>query len=188
MRRIAEIRGGRREPGNLVFGTIGWLFADLMVALVMAFLVATTVGGQKPEAPPPEPSPTMTPTPTPSPTPTPTPTVEPGIEQRPVKVTLRGVDWAGLLAGSKAAEADLRRKIQAKEQLKDRHAGLVLAFGGGGAQDRDRAQNIARKANAVFKKLGKQNFSVFHGTVFVPYVNFYNSMSTVSLDVYMFKQ
>ncbi|MEU8147470.1 hypothetical protein [Nonomuraea sp. NPDC048901] len=182
VRRTTEIRGGRREPGNLVFGTIGWLFADLMVALVMAFLVATTVGVKKPEASPPEPSPTATPMPTP------TPTVEPGIEQRPVKVTLQRVDWVGLLAGSKAAQADLERKVRAKEQLKDRRAGVVLAFGGGGAQDRGRAENIARKANAVFKKLGKQDFSVFHETVFVPYVDYYASMSTVSLSVYMFKQ
>ncbi len=181
VRRTAEIRGGRREPGNLVFGTIGWLFADLMVALVMAFLVATTVGVKKPE-PPPEPTPTATPTPTP------TPAVEPGIEQVPAKVVLQGVDWTGLLAGSGAAQADLERKVRAKKQLKGRRAGVVLAFGGGGGQDRDRAERIARKANAVFKKLGKRDFSVFHETVFVPYVDYNASMSTVSLAVYMFKQ
>ena len=39
-----------RDPGNMVFGTIGWLFADLMFALAIAFLVATTVGQPTPGA------------------------------------------------------------------------------------------------------------------------------------------
>jgi hypothetical protein len=34
----------RPDSGHALFGGTGWLFADLMVAIAMAFLVATTVG------------------------------------------------------------------------------------------------------------------------------------------------
>ena len=36
--------GFRADSGHVLFGGTGWLFADLMVAIAMAFLVASTVG------------------------------------------------------------------------------------------------------------------------------------------------
>ncbi|MFD9942435.1 hypothetical protein ACFWYW_34350 [Nonomuraea sp. NPDC059023] len=158
-----------------MFGTIGWLFADLMVALAMAFLVATTVGVPEPPEPPP--------TPTPAPTPSRTP--EPGLEQRPVEVTMK-VDWAGLLAGDEKAEAGIRRKVREVEKLHGRRAGLVLAFGGAGDTDPGRALNIARKANAVLKDLGKSGY-VFQGAVFRPFLS-HRAVSTLVLDIYLLKK
>ncbi|MFI6906453.1 hypothetical protein ACIBKY_34690 [Nonomuraea sp. NPDC050394] len=177
VRRGTGSRRGRREPGNLVFGTIGWLFADLMVALAMAFLVATTVGVPSP----PEPAPT----PTPSHTPTPSRTPEPGLEQRPVEVTMK-VDWAGLLAGDDAAEAKIRRKVREDVKLHGRRAGLVLAFGGAGDTDPGRALNIAGKANAVLKDLGKSGY-VFDDAVFRPFLS-HRAVNTLVLDIYLFKK
>lgn len=165
-------RSARRDPGHLVFGTIGWLFADLMVALAMAFLVATTVG----QPPPPEPRPT--------PSPTPTPTVEPALDLRPVHVEVK-VDWRGLLADRARARSALRRKIHAVQALKGRRAGLVLAFGGGAGTDVGRAMLIARKANAVLRELGSRD-AVFRRTVFRPFISF-SDAKMLSLDIYMFK-
>lgn len=160
----------RRDPGDLVFGTIGWLFADLMFALAMAFLVATTVG----QAEPVKPGATPTATPTPSP--------REGLENNPVSLTL-GVDWQGLLSGDHAARADLQRKVRAKTSLGGRHAGLVLSFGGGLGQ----GQAIAEKADSALRELGDQGF-VFQGTVYRPYISFDTSPGTLTLDIYLFKR
>ncbi|MEV4892690.1 hypothetical protein AB0K48_25250 [Nonomuraea sp. NPDC055795] len=160
-----------------MFGTIGWLFADLMVALAMAFLVATTVGMPAPPKP--------SPTPTPLDVPTPSRTPEPGLEQRPVEVTMK-VDWAGLLAGDGKAEAGIRQKVRAVEKLHGRRAGLVLAFGGAGDTDPGRALTIARKANAVLKDLGDSGY-VFQGAVFRPFLS-HRAVHTLVLDIYLLKQ
>jgi hypothetical protein len=159
-----------RDPGNLVFGTIGWLFADLMFALAMAFLVATTVGQPAPAKP--RPSPTRTPTPSP----------QRGLESRPVSITTK-VDWQGLLSGDSSAKAALKRKVRAKKALDGRQAGLVLSFGGG----LDRGTEIAQKADAVLKELGDQGF-VFQGTVYRPYISFGSSPNKLTLDIYLFKK
>jgi hypothetical protein len=159
-----------RDPGNLVFGSIGWLFADLMFALAMAFLVATTVG----QPAQPQPSPTRTPTPSLSP--------KRGLESRPVSITTK-VDWQGLLSGKSSAKTDLQRKVRAKESLHGRQAGLVLSFGGGLAQGTE----IAKKADAALEELGEQGF-VFRETVYRPYISFGSSPDTLTLDIYLFKE
>ncbi|WP_067452364.1 hypothetical protein [Actinomadura macra] len=163
-----------KDPGNLVFGTIGWLFADLMLALAMAFLVATTVGQAAPAKAKPSPGPT--------PSPSPSSTFQKGLESQPISMTVE-VDWQGLLSGDASAKAALQKKVRAKTSLNGRQAGLVLSFGGGLEQGTE----IAKKADSALQELGEQGY-VFHGTVYRPYISFGASPGTLTLDIYLLRQ
>ncbi|MEV6493185.1 hypothetical protein AB0M20_31875 [Actinoplanes sp. NPDC051633] len=172
-------RQTEQDPGNAVFGSIGWLFADLMFALAMAFLVATTVG-QPPREDPPTPPPTTTP-----PTPSPTPSREPILELKPVEIVVR-VNWVGLLAGDAKAEADLAAAVQTSVRLQGRHAGLVLTFGGAQG-DEGRGIAVAKRANDVLRGLGAKGW-VFRGTVCRPFLSLHEPPQVLKIDVYLFRE
>ncbi|HEY0697542.1 MAG TPA: hypothetical protein VGD43_07000 [Micromonospora sp.] len=174
-RRRARLAG--RDPGNVVFGTIGWLFADLMFALAMTYLVATTVG--QPPTPPPPP-------PTPSASPSPSPTPEPALELKPVSIELRGVNWRGLLDNDAGAVRALQNRIRSHPALRNRRAGLVLTFGGASGGNTDRAMTIARRTNSALAQLGAQGF-VFRGTVYRPFLSLGSPPSELTVDIYLFK-
>ncbi|GAB2839901.1 hypothetical protein GCM10022221_44110 [Actinocorallia aurea] len=169
----------RKDPGNVVFGTIGWLFADLMVALAMAFLVATTVG-----MPAPDPEPTA------EPTPTETPSRVLGLENQPVEIHVT-VNYQGLLNGGGPARHALFRQVRDDKRLQGREAGLVLAFGGAGGSEAGipRAMRIAASANDALKDLGvEQSFVFSTTTAFTPYIGYGSDPSVLELDIYLFKQ
>ncbi|QXJ21487.1 hypothetical protein AGRA3207_002346 [Actinomadura graeca] len=166
MRRRRNVPG--KDPGNLVFGTIGWLFADLMLALAMAFLVATTFGQSVPAKA--------------GRSPTPSPTFRKGLESDPVTITMR-VDWQGLMSEKTSAKAEVQKKVRATASLNGRQAGLVLSFGGG----LENGTRIARGADAALRELGDQRF-VFQGTVYRPFVSFNSAPETLTLDIYLLRQ
>jgi hypothetical protein len=171
-------RQADKDPGNVVFGSIGWLFADLMFALAMAFLVATTVGQ------PPRKIPVAHPTT--SPTPEPSRTAEPVLELKPVEMHVT-VDWAGLLRDDPAAQAALARAVKANKQLAGRHAGLVLTFGGAQGGE-SRAIAIASHANNVLRGLGSQSW-VFRQTVYNrPFLSLHRPPASLEFDIYLFKR
>jgi hypothetical protein len=175
-------RRAARDPGNVVFGSIGWLFADLMFALAMAFLVATTVG-QPPREPVAE---ETTASPSPSPSPSPTRTQDPVLELEPVEIKM-DVDWTGLLNGEAAAKNALAQKIRSNPGLKGRRAGLVLTFGGASGGQDERAITIANRVADVLRALGKQGF-VFRGTVYRPFLDNGAPPTQLKVDVYLFKR
>src|SRR5215469_15675004 len=113
----------RVDSGSSLFGGTGWLFADLMLAIAMAFLLATTVGTSPPPA---HPHPGVTPTPTPTPTPSPTPTghPEPALDLNYVTVTLT-INPGAVSAGA------IKQAILTNRRLTGRQAGLVILFAGG---------------------------------------------------------
>jgi hypothetical protein len=162
-----------------VFGTIGWLFADLMFALAIAFLVATTIG-QPPPSPPPPP-----PTPTPSPSPSHTAIPQPVLELKPLAINVT-VDYLGLLSGNPGAAAALERRVRSVTALYGRRAGLVLTFGGANDGNNGQAIQIAKKVDDALKVLGQQRF-VFSGTVYRPFLSLNTPPSYVTIDVYLFK-
>jgi hypothetical protein len=187
MPRLSRGRGPR-DPGNIVFGTFGWLFADLMFALAIAFLVATTVGQPpRPVALRPTPSPSASPTPSPSATPSPSPssTQEPVLELMPVEMTLP-VDWVGLLNGNRSASDGLQRQIRGDQRLFGRRAGLVLTFGGAQGVSYATAINIANRADDAMTALGATGF-VFQGTVYRPFLGLNAPPGTLVVDIYLFK-
>lgn len=159
-----------------MFGSIGWLFADLMVALALTFLVATTVG---------QPRPAKTPHPPHTPTPTPMPTPPVGMDNRPTVLHLN-INGNGLLQDSSSARNNLATQVRDQltaQHLAGRRSGLVLAFGG----SLDQGIPIAKKANAVLDQLGKRGL-VFADSAFVSYRKDGASTSDLELDIFFYKQ
>lgn len=123
--------------GNVLFGGIGWLFADLMLALAMLFIAATSAGTAPSSQAPPHRKPASSPPVTSSPQVTASPTTTPKrhlplpLDLTPVKVTLKNIDPNAVLNGD-AVQADaIRKAVLAYHRLAGRQAGLVILFGGG---------------------------------------------------------
>jgi hypothetical protein len=109
-----------------MFGSTGWLFADLLLALAVAFLLATTfgvtpthshAGGKPPHLP-------ASPTSAPTPTPTPAGRLPPVLDLNFVTVPLT-IDQGDISASS------IQQTIMNDPRLQGRQAGLVLLFTGG---------------------------------------------------------
>lgn len=166
------------RPSPLFFGAAGWLFADLLLALAMIFLVANSVGNVRP-------APTPTPTPTVTPSPTPIPKL-PVLDLHYIVVIVQ-VDYGALESGDPAAIQSVEQQVRAAPALNGRHAGLVLTFGGsiGGAES-DGLQAATAIDTKVLPDLGQQGF-VFYGTVYREFFATDKPLGTLELDIYVFK-
>ncbi|THA74360.1 hypothetical protein [Streptomyces sp. A0592] len=137
-----------REPGR-PGGTYlaGWLFADLLLVIVLVVL-----GSEVPAAAPdPHPSPTATataaPDPSHSPSPTPSDTARPGgLDPVTVSVGVR-LDPDALIAGRPSETAALTRQVNEEiKRYEGRTAAFVMVFGtvrSGGAVDTGRSDAYA---------------------------------------------
>jgi hypothetical protein len=172
-------RSSRNGLSSGLFAATGWLFADLFLALAMAFLVANTVGNVPP------PSARMAPTPTPTPSPTPIPPR--ALDLKPISIMLH-VNYVALLTGDPREIANVEQQVRSVPQLSGRSAGLVLAFGGANGTSDATGLKIATKVdNDVLRMLGAQGF-VFQDTVYREFFNLTLPPSKVQIDVYVFKQ
>lgn len=173
-------RRARKGLSANLFASTGWLFADLFIALAMAFLVANTVA----TVPPPVIK--RAPTPTPTPILTPTPIPPRALDLNPVSITLT-VNVSALLAGNSTEINSIQRQIRAVPQLQGRSAGLALTFGGALGGNTSEALQIAAKIDtAVLPALGAQGFD-FQNTVYREFINLSNPLETVQIDIYVFK-
>lgn len=167
-----------RSNGHTLFGMTGWLFADLFVALAMAFLVANTVGQLLP--------PIVKHTPPPTPTVIPTPTQLPALDLKPISLTIQ-MDYQGILSGNAGAIAAAEQQLRAATQLHGHRAGLVLTFGGSNGVGTTAALQIAQQFNArVLANLGSQGY-VFIETVYRSFFSLGTDPGQVQIDVYVFK-
>jgi hypothetical protein len=166
----------RSDLGQILFGGTGWLFADLMLAIAMAFLVANTVGTVRPPPPPhhhPQPKPKVTKRPVPA------------LDLKYVNIKLK-IDPNGLLAGSPAAVNAVRRTIRGEKSLASRRAGLVLLFGGDNPQDSALAESLDRAVHKILAELGKDNF-VFKVAVYRNFLGLNEPATVFQLNIYLFK-
>lgn len=173
-RRLRSGRGRSDASGTSVFGSAGWLFADLMLALVMAFLVANTVG-RPPDPPPP-------PAPAPAPPPAPAPVLD--LEYVPARLV---VDPDALHRKDPAAIESVRAQLRGDQRLASRRAGLVLSFGGANDGNNARAIQAANDVADVMSGLGAEGY-VFTGAVYRPFLALNEPRDVVEVDVYVFKQ
>ena len=164
-----------------MFGGTGWLFADLLLALALAFLLATTVGVTPPKAPSKPPRPPVVPS-TPGGS---HPKQTPPLELDPVHVTFTVADPASLVAGSSSAVTSVRATILQKTHgIKTRSAGIVLLFGGNGSQYPTWDQMDA-SVEKILKSLSGPG-RLFHlETRYVPFLNLAGP-SQFSMDIYLF--
>jgi len=181
----------------------GWLFADLMVALVFVFLGSAP--GSDPEiasvtpttlgtgtvistTPTPAPTPTLTTTPTPTLTPTPTPTLTP-TPTPTVTATLCVPQYAvekfivvvpGAPGGGDPSDQQIS---DALAPFKGRQAGLVLAFGFAPRALLDSAIHLAARTNSRLQSLESTRDIFVHARM-EPYWKEGPADGSVSFDMY----
>lgn len=172
----------RRDPDRHGVN-VGWLFADLLLALTVIFLVANASGTIAHPPTPPTPTPTATLIPTPTLVPTPPPLV-----LHPITLQLT-VDPSGLLSTPPNPNviAQAMAQVKADPQLRGKRAGLVLTFGG--ASNAAPGQGITDAQafdSEVLTALGKQNY-VFINTVYREFFTLGADPSNFTVDVYVYK-
>lgn len=168
----------------------GWLFADLLLALAMLFLVANTMSPRRVTI---KPTPTIRIDPTPLVTPSPSPTSNILILE-PLKVNIRisGLNTNGLLASDPGAISDLENKISdwiRQHGLQNRRAGIAIVYGGANslsAIDADRATSIAGEVYRVLDKLGQHRFVFCHTVHFDALFTTNFQDGTIEIDTYFF--
>ena len=169
----------RRERRGFSIGSVGWLFADLLLALAMLFLIANTLGSPiKPKLRP-------TPTPTVSKV-TPTPTPLPRLELRFHEFTIN-VDPNGLLNNDPNAIASVKQQVKAQAILRGRSVGLVIAYGGApGDGNISMALTFAGKTYDILRSLGKEGFAFSRASYYSALYLLGGKSTIVTLDIYLF--
>ncbi|WP_103339976.1 hypothetical protein [Amycolatopsis sp. CA-126428] len=166
----------------MLFGSAGWLFADLMLALVVMVFVATTVNA-RPSPPPPKPS--VPPTPSRTTTPTPTTTAPPrGLAPQPLKLDIN-VNTDALLrndrGGIDAMRSDMRAALGGP--LAGRQVGVVLTFGTSPANKIQRGVTVAKQFNdQVLKAWGGQ----FAEAVYDGFFQGGDDLNKISLEIFVY--
>ena len=158
------------------FGSAGWLFADMLLALSMLFLAANTVGIKPP------------PIPLPTPKVTPTPKTPPHLEQSYHRFTII-IDPNGLLSGNQNASNDVVRQVKAQHFLQGRTAGLIIVYGGApGDAQIGRAQEIASKVYDILQNLGKHDPTFANVSRYDPLHLLGGDPRIVTIDIFLFAQ
>lgn len=175
----------RRRPsarygngGHAIFGGTGWLFADLLLALALAFLLANTVGAQ-----PPKPSPTTSTSHKDKAKKAGHP--EAALDLKYIDITVHDVNSYAAAGGSPSAIAPILSAIRKEGHLNGRSAGLVLLFDGDDGGGFPQWETLDMK---VWKFLKGQDTSLFKVAVPRYFLQTGGPSSTVELQVYLFKQ
>ena len=176
----------RNELKSSLIIPVGWLFADLLLALAMLFLVANTIGATT------KAKPISTPTPIPKPTVSPTVTPSPRLELTKHRTTLN-VDPIGLLNDSADAIQHVEQQFTAGPFLSLLHGrcvGFVVALGGALNGDPDIATNVAGKVYNILRRLNKDRYtSAFKmATYYDPLFTGFYPPDEVVLDIYLFSK
>lgn len=177
------MRGKRGRRGDALFGSAGWLFADLMLALVvMLFLVTVITTPSKPPAKPPVHPPTTTTTTT---TPPPTTTRPPGLLPDPVRLDVE-VDTNGLMNNDPVAIAAIRQNVSqlVTGPLQGRQVGMVLTFGTASSSNIQHGIQVANAFDAqVLQALGGQ----FAGAAYQGFFQGGGDQSKITLQIFVYR-
>jgi hypothetical protein len=159
----------------------GWLFADLLLALAVIFLVANSVAHV--------PAPPSIPTPTPVATATPAPL--PVLDLNYIEVPLTQVDYAKLHQKDPSAIAAIEEQIIANPNLAGKCAGLVLTFGGSAGDSNGVGTQAANDVDKIIlPRLGTidhKEFRSFAVAVSRPFFAPGQPVGQILLDVYVYK-
>ena len=169
---------------------VGWLFADLLLALAMIFLIANTIS---PKLPPKRPVVHTKPTPRIKPTPTISRSLilDPG---KAFRLTTMGSNPDDLAAGTAGAITYIEQQIRQEltQQGKgNRRAGIAIVYGGAGdgsTASIDRALTIASEVYKVLGLLGQQKFVFCHTDFYDPLFVDHQDPGTVQIDIFFFSE
>lgn len=173
----------RKKSGTSSQLSVGWLFADLLLALAMLFLIANTI------TTPVKANVKLKPTPTkvavkPSPSPTQPPRLE--LQFHELKLI---IDEAGLLGNTEVAIDDVKQQVQTQSILQGRNVGLVIVYGGAPTDnDIGNAQATAAKVYDILRTLGQEKFAFERASYYSTLYLLGASKDEVTLDVYLFAQ
>jgi hypothetical protein len=169
--------------GSLII-PVGWLFADLLLALAMLFLLANTIDTPT-KAKLATPTPVVKLDPTPRVTVSPTP-IQRILESTYCKLSLNLDDPNRFMNDKQYAINTLEPQITGQSVLQHRQVGLAIAYGGANSSiDITIAQSIANQVYEVLRDLGNKG-SVFKITSYYgPLYNLGDSPNAVELDVYL---
>lgn len=173
-----------RGNGDTLFGSAGWLFADLMLALVMMAILAVTISQQRRSAPPPPPHKAAIATTTTTTPPVTTTTAPPELLQIPVHVDLE-VNPNDLASNDPGTLSGIQQYVhgQLAGPLQGRRVGFVLTFGTGSTAQITQAINEA----TLFNKMVLQVYGdEFAGAVYRSYFQGGGDVSKISLDLFVF--
>lgn len=149
----------------------GWLFADLLLALTMLFFISGVVVS----------APVKLAT-------TPTPTSPPRLQLNHLRINIV-IDPGGILQNNRAAIKSVEQQLRARSELRNRKAGLVIAYGGAPYVSQvNTALTIADKMYSILKDLGKQGYVFGRAVYYDPLYVLDGSQSLVVLDIYLFAQ
>lgn len=170
--------------GHALFGSTGWLFADLLLGLALIFLVATTVG-TAPLPTHPKPHPTARPTHKASPSKPKTRKQPPPLDLDFHNITFTIGDPSGLIGGSPSAIAAVRASIVgATRQWNNQSAGIVLLYGGDqSGLDYKQFDDAVTK---ILQGLGKTE-PLFRVAKYRDFLD-QSSASYFSMDIYLFSR
>lgn len=176
---------------------IGWLYADLMLVLLIAAMGNVRAQPERPTPTPTRSSPSPTPTPTPTkPTPTPTPTKPPklGLNPDPITFTVP-VPRQRLLDGDANTKRNLQRRVDRKLEQRvyktlrrqgipesRARVGLMITFGF--HNDLDQAQDIASRANRLAKQTEP---SLFRKSAIIKSYGSTTPADKVSFEIYVYQ-
>jgi hypothetical protein len=162
----------------------GWLFADLLLALMMFFLATSTFSLPKP---PPLPTSSATAAPVLSPSPTSLPTATPPhLEQIYHRFEII-IDSDRLLSNTSDARSAIIQQIKAQSFLRGRQVGLIIAYcGAPTVDDIPRAVDISTHIYDILLDLGKHDPTFSKASRYDPLYILGNDRNEVSLDLFLF--
>ena len=167
---------GREDLKKTFMGSAGWLFADLLLALAMLFLVANTISLTKPPIVHAQTKHKATPKPT-------TPL---RLEQHYHRIFIT-IDRNNLLNNDPNERNIIIQQVKAQKFLRNRQAGLIIAYNG--AQNTDDIGTATSVANTVYSILLAQGK---HDPTFAK-VSQYDALyvlggntTLVTLDIFLF--
>ena len=148
--------------------TVGWLFADLLLALGMLFLISSTIGVA------------------PHPTPTPTPKNALILEHNYCQIVLTVTDPGNFQTNQRSADDQFEPQIMSTTFLQKREVGIAIAFGGiKDDSNQERGLQFATITYNVLKDLGTKS-TVFRPTsYFDPLFTYLYNSNQVIIDVYL---
>lgn len=168
-------RGKNRDNSSI---TVGWLFADLLLALAMIFLIANTINSAPKVVAKVKPTPTITPTPTPTPI--------PRLETHYKRIIIQ-IDANGLLQGDENAVNQAKQEIRSQQVLQRHNVGLVIVYGGAPTvNDITSAKAIASKMYDIMRSLGKEHFAFSKASYYDPVYDLGTDTNEITIDIFLF--
>lgn len=169
---------GREDLKKTFMGSAGWLFADLLLALAMLFLVANTIPLPK----------TSVVQAGPKPTATAKPTTQPHLEQTYHRFSIV-VDPNAVLNNDEGENNAIIRQVLAQKFLRNRSAGLIIVYDGAPTTDDiGTALNVSASIYTVLLNLGKHNTTFARTSKYDPLYLLGGNATNVKIDIFLFAQ